>query len=192
MEEAQGFLGRVAAVAFLSPWHGWDAPDGGDLGCRIGAVYEVVVESMLCTLAFARPQERLVGVGEGGVHGVRGRVWFVPGDLIYHLELHALEGEAEAEDDVVRARDPDSSVGFEDAPRLSQPPDVELVIRFKPHGPVPGSLVDGGQASALDRNAACREPVWRVGEDHIYATRGHGLHEIQTVREVDHSSWLAE
>src|SRR5215210_7834414 len=57
-------------------------------------------------------------------------------DHVYQLEAHALEREAEAEDDVVRARDPDGSVGLEDAPRLLQPPDVELVIRFEAHGPV--------------------------------------------------------
>ena len=45
------------------PWHGSDAPDGGDLRAEILAVYEVVVKSMSGTPALARPQEGFVGVG---------------------------------------------------------------------------------------------------------------------------------
>jgi hypothetical protein len=112
--------------------------------------------------------------------------------LLYQLELHALQGEAKAEDDVVCAGYPDGSVGLEDAPRLPEPPDVEPMIGFEAHGPVPGALVHGGKASALDGNAACGEPVGWVGEDHVHAARGHGLHEIQTVSEVDESPRLAE
>jgi hypothetical protein len=73
-------------------------------------------------------------VGKGGVEGVRGRVWFSPGD-VYELEFHRLQGETEAEDDVVRARDPDRAAGLADAARLFQPPDVELVILRKPYRP---------------------------------------------------------
>ena len=36
-------------------------------------------------------------------------------DVINDLEFHPLQGETEAEDDVVRARDPDGAVGLEDA-----------------------------------------------------------------------------
>jgi hypothetical protein len=35
--------------------------------------------------SLARPKECLVGVGEGSVEGVRGRVWFGPANLIHHL-----------------------------------------------------------------------------------------------------------
>src|SRR5829696_5369740 len=103
-EETQGFLGGVAAVGLLPSGHGGDVPYGGDLGGGIGAVYEVVVEGVARAFALARPQECFVGVGEGGVEDVRWWVWFGPGDLVYKLEVHALEREAEAEDDVVRAR----------------------------------------------------------------------------------------
>jgi hypothetical protein len=93
---------------------------------------------------------------------------------------------------VVRAGDPDGSVGLEDAPRLPQPPHVEPVIGLESHRPVPGALVHRGEASALDGNAARGEPVWWVGEDHVHAARRYGLHEIQTVGEVDQSPRLAE
>ncbi len=70
---------------------------------------------------------------------------------------------------MVRARDPDRTFWFEDAARFLQPPDVEPVILSEPHGPVPGTLVHRGEPAAVDRNAASGEPVWRVGEDHVYA-----------------------
>ena len=70
-------------------------------------------------------------MGEGGVEGVRRRVWFGRGD-VYELEFHRLKRETEAKDNVVRARDPDGAVGLEDAARRLQPPDVELVILREP------------------------------------------------------------
>src|SRR5215217_4987613 len=142
--------------------------------------------------SLARPQQRLVGVGESGVGGVIKRVWFRPGNLVYELELHSLQGETEAEDDVVRARDPDGAVGLEDATRFLQPPDIELVILREPHGPVPGALVHRSEPAALDRNATSGEPVRRVGEDHVHAACGHDLHEIHTVGKVDYGPWLTE
>src|SRR5215203_3567249 len=131
-------------------------------------------------------------MGEGGVEGVRGRVWLGPSNLVYDLESHRLQGETEAEDDVVRAGDPDGAVGLEDAARLLQPPDVEPVIPREPHGPVPSALVHRSEPSALDRNAASGEPVRRVGEDHVHAARGCDLHEIHTVSEVHNGPRLAE
>jgi hypothetical protein len=55
-EETEGFLGGVATVGLLPPGHGGDAPDGGELGGGVGAVYEVVVEGVVRALALARPQ----------------------------------------------------------------------------------------------------------------------------------------
>jgi hypothetical protein len=53
---------------------------------------------------------------------------FHPQDLIYELESHRLQGETEAEDDVVRARDPDDALGLEDVARLLEPPRGELEV----------------------------------------------------------------
>ena len=50
-------------MAFLPPWHRRDAPDGGDLGRWISAVYEVVVEGVARAVSLARPHYGLVGVG---------------------------------------------------------------------------------------------------------------------------------
>src|ERR671920_2207699 len=54
-------------------------------------------------------------------------------DDVNDLEAHRLQGETEAEDDVMRAGDPDGALGLEDAPRLLQPPDVEPMIPREPY-----------------------------------------------------------
>jgi hypothetical protein len=73
--------------------------------------------------AWVKAVWRAFGGGSGFAHVI----WF------YELESHRLQGETEAEDDVVRVGDPDGAVGLEDAARLLQPPDVELVILSEPH-----------------------------------------------------------
>jgi hypothetical protein len=50
-------------VELLFRGHGRDAPDGGDLGRRIAAVYEVVVEGVTRPLALAHPQQGFVRMG---------------------------------------------------------------------------------------------------------------------------------
>src|SRR5215211_9000429 len=82
---------------------------------------------------FSRPHDSLVGVGEGGVEGVGRGVGFLPSYSINDPEPHRLQGETEAEDDVMRAGDPDGALGLEDAPRLLQPPDVEPMIPREPY-----------------------------------------------------------
>src|SRR5829696_739154 len=191
-DETQRFLRRVVAIKLLPLRHGLNAPDGGHLGARVSAVYEVVVEGVLGAFTLARPQDCFVGVSKGSVEGIRGRVGFLPGDLVYELVPDALQGEAEAEDDVVRARNPDGAFGFEDAVRLLQPPDVEPVVPCESCRPAPGTFVYGSEPPVPDRHAAGREPIRRVGEDHVHAACGYDLHEIHTVCQVDYRPWFAE
>ena len=49
-------------------------------------------------------------------------------DHVDDPEPQPLQREAEAEDDVVGAAHPQGAFGLEDAPRLPQPPHVELVV----------------------------------------------------------------
>src|ERR671911_41245 len=62
-DEAQGLLGGMVSVTFLPPGHGRDAPDGGDLGAWVWAVYEVVVEGVAGGAPPFPPHPRLVGGG---------------------------------------------------------------------------------------------------------------------------------
>ena len=54
-------------------------------------------------------------------------------DDVNDLEPHRLQGETEAEDDVVRSRDPDRPFRLEDAASLLEPPDVEPVVFREPY-----------------------------------------------------------
>ena len=69
-----------------------------------------------------------MGVGEGVVEGVGRGIGLLPHNRVAHAKAQTLQSEADAEDDVVGARHPQGTVGFEDAPRLPEPPHVELVI----------------------------------------------------------------
>ncbi len=52
------------------------------------------------------PTPRQVRVGEGRMEGVRRGIGLLPHHRVYDAVAEALEGEAQAEDDVVRARHP--------------------------------------------------------------------------------------
>jgi hypothetical protein len=62
-------------------------------------------------------------------------ITFHPQDLINYVEPHRLQGETEAEDDVMRAGDPDGALGLEAAARLPEPPRVEPEVVHEPHRP---------------------------------------------------------
>ncbi len=73
-----------------------------------------------------------MAVGKGGVQCVGHGVGLNPSYLVDDPETEALQREAEAEDDVVRAADPERAVGLEYTPRLPQPTYVPLVVLFEP------------------------------------------------------------
>jgi hypothetical protein len=100
-------------------------------------------------------------MGEGGVESVRRWVWFSPGYLVYELESHRLQGETEAEDDVVRARDPDDALGLEDVARLPEPPRGELEV-------LPDSHIE--RIESLRPALRFRVPL------------GHGVHALEVLR----------
>src|SRR4028119_181642 len=79
-------------------------------------------------------------------------------DVVDDSETEYLQREAWAEDDVVRAADPERAVGLEYAPSLPQPTYVPFLVLFEaPQRAVPISLVHGGYAAALNSYAATGE-----------------------------------
>jgi hypothetical protein len=69
-----------------------------------------------------------VGVVKGSTEGVGRGIRFLPSHGVYDVVPEPLEGEAEAEDDVVGARHPQRALGLEDTPARAEPPHVELVV----------------------------------------------------------------
>ena len=74
----------MIAVQILVLGDSRGAQDGRDLDIGVREVYEVVVEGVAGSLALGSPKEGFVGVGEGGAHGVRGRIGLLPGCVVYH------------------------------------------------------------------------------------------------------------
>jgi hypothetical protein len=69
---------------------------------------------------------------------------------------------------------------------------IRCFYEYHAQGPVPRALVHGGSASVLDRHATVREPVGRVGEDHVHARRRHDLHELHAISKIDDRPRLTE
>ncbi len=69
-----------------------------------------------------------MGVGEGRMEGVGRGIRLLPRHGVDDPKTQPLQREAYREDDVVRARHPQRTIGLEDAPGLAQPPDVELMV----------------------------------------------------------------
>ena len=103
---------------------------------------------------------------------IRRRVGFLPRDVIEDFEAELLHGEADGEDDVVRAGDPDRAVGFEDALAADEPFAVEVVVLVRAPGLVPIALVHLHHLAGVAGDATVGEEIWRVGEDAVEAALG--------------------
>ena len=114
-----------------------------------------------------------------------GRIGFFPGDVVEDLEPELLQGEADGEDDVMGAGDPEGAVGLEDALAASEPFGVELVVPFPAAGLVPIALVDADHLAGVAGDAAVGEEIGRVGENHVEAalgiTGGDGVEDFEAV-----------
>jgi hypothetical protein len=97
-------------------------------------------------------------VVESGVEGVGARVGLLPDDQVYELEFHRLQGEAEAEDYVVRAGDPDGAVGLEDAARLLLPWSG-MALRYIADGPSKSSSPAGQLLGLNWSNCPATHPI---------------------------------
>ena len=71
-----------------------------------------VIEIMFGFGAFARPNQRFVGVGKIATRQVRRRISFVPRDVVENFKTQRLQGETDAENVVIGARNPKRAVGF--------------------------------------------------------------------------------
>ena len=138
-------------------------------------------------------------MGEVAAAQVGRRIGFFPGDVVEDFEAELLHGVADAEDDVVRAGDPDGAVGFQDALAAFEPFGVEFVHHFhrasaftRPKGfgeRVPVAFVDFDHFAGVTGDAAVGEEVGRVGEDHVKTAvgvfGGDGIHHFEAVALVE-------
>lgn len=140
-------------------------------------------------LVFRGPENRLGGVGEVAAGEVGRRVGLFPRDVVEDFEAELLHGEADGEDDVVRAGDPDRAVGLEDALAAGEPFAVEVVVLVRALGFVPVALVHLHHFAGVAGDAAIGEKIGRVGKDAVEAAfgifGGYGVEQLEAVAVVE-------
>jgi len=148
-----------------------------------------IVKDMFALLILGGPENGFGAVGEVPATQVGRRVGLFPGDVVENLEPELLHRVADAEDDVVRAADPDGAVGLEDALAASQPFGVEFVIEFGAAAFIPVAFVYFDHFAGVATDAAVGEEIGRVGKDAIEAAfgvfSGNGIEEFEAVAVIE-------
>ncbi len=144
---------------------------------------------MFAFLVFRGPEDRLRRVGEVTAAQVRGRIGLFPGDVVQNLVPELLQGVADAENDVVRARHPDGAVGLEHALTAPQPFGVEFVVQFRSARDVPVALVHLHHFAGVTGDAAVGQEIRRVGKDGVEPAFGilgrDGVEEFEGIAVVE-------
>ena len=192
LEQLERLLRRVLPLLLLLLARSHDAPHALHLLPFVHLLHQLVVEGVARVPVTASPDDRLGGVREVAAREVGRRVDLEPGDVIEDLVAKDLHGVADAEDDVVRARDPDRAVGLEQALALLEPTQVELVVVLGALGLVPLSLVDRHHPAVLAGDAIIGEEVGRVGKDQVELLSFELLeHRERPDANSFHSRWVA-
>ena len=145
------------------------------------AFHAGVVEEMFGFRVDARPQKRLVSVGEVATGEVWRRIGFVPRDVVEDFEAQSLKREADGVDVVRCSAHPQRAVGFEEATTFAQPRGVELVDVFGRGAGVPRTFIDAHHLPVLTGDAARREEIRRVGEDEVEGLGFRARKEVERV-----------
>src|SRR5512138_4036372 len=150
-----------------------DLPEVAHLLAAVRGLHRLVVEPVRQRLRprRARPEEDLGRVREEPAGEVRRGVRLVPGDGVEEVEAELLHREADREDDVLRAGDPEGAGGLEHPADGGEPARLERVVLRDPARGVPAALVHARALPALAGGAAVREHVRGVREGHVHRVR---------------------
>ena len=174
VEQRLRLLGRVGLVALLvlQPLVAGadrEQPVGAHLGAVIGFLQRVIIERVALGVGVAaRPDQRLVGIGEAPAAEVRHRVGLAPDDVVEDPEAEVLEDGADAEDVVVGADHPEGAVRLQHPAAGIEPGAGEIVIGGEAGELVP-VVVDGVDLGLVGPGQAAFElqVVGRIGEDQV-------------------------
>ena len=126
VEQCLGLLRRVRLVAVvvlqpLAPGADREGPVAAHLQLVVQCLHRAVVELVARLLALARPDQRLVRIGEARAAEIGHRVGLAPHDVVEDPEAQILQSRAEAVDIVIAADHPQSAIRLQNAPALRQP-----------------------------------------------------------------------
>mgnify|MGYP007073200654 CR=1 FL=1 len=145
----------------------------------------VVVEDVLGFFVFRCPENRFRGVRKVAATQVWRRIRFFPSDIVEDLEAQLLHGITDGENDVVRAADPDSAVGLENALAAVKPFAVEVVVFVRALRFVPIALVHLDHFSGVTSDAAIGKEVRRISKNAVEPALGifggYGIQQLKTV-----------
>ena len=145
-----------------------EQPVGAHLQVVVRGLQRVVVEGVALGVGVAaRPDQRLVGIGEAPAAEIRHRVGLAPDDVVEDPEAEILQDRADAEDVVVGADHPERAVRLQHAAAGEQPGAGEGVVgrrssrtcpsRRRRRRPRTGRAASGGLRAA-DCRADRRRP----------------------------------
>ena len=112
---------------------------------------------------------------------MRRGIGFVPGDVVENFEAQSLQGEADAENVVVGARNPKRAVGFEQALALAQPAQIEGVNLLESLGFVPIAFVNGNHLPILAGDSARREKIGRIGKNQVESLAFSAMQQFERI-----------
>ena len=130
---------------------------------------------------FGGPDNGFGGVGEVAAGEVRRRVDFVPGDVVEDFVVQHLQSISDAVNVVGGARHPDRAVGLQDSAALVKPQEVKRVVADDALRLVPAAFIHAHHTSPDTGDAAIREKIGRIGEDHIHRLIAHPAQQLQRI-----------
>ncbi len=164
-----------------------NGPVRAHLGVFVESLQRVVIEGVaLLSAGLGGPDQGLVGIAEARALEVRHRVRLAPDDVVHHPEAHVLHGDAEAEDVVIGADDPDGAIVLQHAPAFLHPGAGELVVGFETGELVPLVIdrVDLGIVRA-QQVAAQLQVVGRIGENQVDGSVRQRLQHVDALTDMD-------
>ena len=120
---------------------------------------------------------------------IRRWVGFFPRDVVEDFVAELLHRKTDAENDVMRASNPNCTVGFQNFLAALEPFEIEFVIQFRAARFVPIAFVHFDHPPGVTTDAAVGKEIRRVGKDAIKPAfgilRGYGVEQFKRVAVVN-------
>ena len=176
---------RLVAVVILQAFVAGaqrDHPVRPHLDAVVQRLQRLIVEGIFRRLVAARPDQRLMRIGQTLALEIRHRVGLAPDHIVQNPEALVLQLRPQPEDVVIAADHPDRAIGLKQPLGRRQPVAGEGVIGGKAGELVPVVVhsvhdrVVGAQQFALQLQV-----IGRIGEDQIDGTRRQCIHHRHAI-----------
>mmetsp|Transcript_23240 Transcript_23240/g.39979 ORF Transcript_23240/g.39979 Transcript_23240/m.39979 type:complete len:225 (+) Transcript_23240:1414-2088(+) len=176
-----GFVALIILQTLVAGANGQN-PIRPHLNTLVQGLQRLVVKGVFAVLGLARPDHRLVGIGEPLAPEIWHRIRLAPNHIVQNPEAFVLQGRSNAEDVVIAADDPDRTVRLEQAAGGLQPGRGEFVIGAEGIELIPMIInrihlaVVGAMQIAFQLQV-----IGRIGKDQINRAGRQAVHHINAV-----------